>query len=1029
MAGELPPIVGELKLSIDDLIAKLDEAKQRIADFSDTEGEAKVGVDSAAADEQLDEVKSKIEDIDAQEGEATVTANTEEANAKLDEVDAKVDEIDATRADPVVDAETAEANAKIDEVDAKLDRTNAKRADPSINVNTAGSEGKIMSLTGRMMSFGAIAPAVAAMAGGAFAALPGILSGVGAGFGSLMMGLYGITAALSAYKQVAATAAQTGNEMAQMQLSNAQTLANASAQVESAQMQLSQTQVSAYDSVYQAQEQVVMSSQQLEAAQFAQRAAQVALTEATMAAKFQLQNYKQQLADVALQVKQAQVNIEQAKLTLAETLGDPAATQIQRQQAEVSYQQAVQQLQDLKVQQSQLQQMAAYTASKGVQGSDQVVQAQQQVTQANYQVQNAQRSVHDSAMYLGQAQVAATQNVTMAQRQLTMAYYDQSVAIKQAALTMAMPIGAMSQLDAAMAMLAPAGQQFVTWWHSSMTPIFEQLKSVAESSLLPGLERVLIDLKPYFNALIPIIQEFNQGFIQAALPIARFLSSAKGLSELKTTMASGLTFMQLMGQAILDVMKGLGALGAKAGPAVKTMGDGILWAAQQFMKWAQSPASTAIIQAFVSVAGAIAKVVNQVGPLMAMAGLFALWKGPIALLVGFIPQLMPLAVPFIQLAGALLRVIQANAAPVITALVAALITLTPSFQQLMPFVGQLIAVLGQGLIATVRALIPILQAMANLLAGPLGQAIVYMLTKLVPLAPYILAVVEALKLWAIVQGALDALLEANPIGMVVLAIGLLTAAVVYLALHWQQVWIDVRHWMHDIQKWVQDAVSFIRSHWMLLLAILTGPIGLAVLFIKDQWNTILKDTSILVTDIGNFFKGLPKTIMGFLSRLPQDFLNLGKQLIQFLAQGIASAPGMIANALGNAIKGGLSSIPGASMLSHIPGIGGLFKGALGGFINKPTLLWAGEAGPEVLLPLGNPSRMADLVGSIATPLPSSGGMVSGGARTGNLAGVPGTAPPQMGNSNAPQVNVYAQTNADPHAIAAEVGWALRTHKS
>ena len=1026
MAGELPPIVGELKLSIDDLIAKLDDAKQKIADFSDSTGEAKVSVDTAEADEQLEDVKSKIEEIDATEGEATVTADTTEAEGKLDETQGRLDEIDATRADPVVDAETGEANAKIDETKAKLDELNANEANPRVNVHTSGSESSIAALSGKLLSFGALAPAVGAMVGGAFAALPGILSGVGAGFGSLMMGLHGITSALSAYRQATASAAQTGNEMAQMQLSNAQSLANASAQVESAQMQLSQTQVSAYDSVYQAQEQVVMSSQQLEAAQFAQRAAQVSLTEATMAAKFQLQNYKQQMADMALQVKQAQVNIEQAKLTLSETMGDPAATQIQRQQAKVSYEQAVQQLQDLQVQQKQLGEMAAYTASKGVAGSDQVVQAQQQVTSANYQVQNAQRSVHDSAMYLSQAQVAATQNVTMAQKQLTMAYYDQNVAIKQTALTMAMPIGANAALATSLAMLTPAGQQFVAWWHSQMTPIFMQMYGAAQSSLLPGLVKVLEAMKPYFMALIPIIQQFNQGFIQAAMPIAKFLSSAKGISELQITMKSGLGFMSLMGKAILDVIKGLGSLGTIAGPAVKTIGDAIVWAARQFMTWAASPAAVQLIHDFESVAAAIANVVGQIGAVGAIAALFALWKGPIALLVAFIPQLMPLAVPFIQLAGALLKVIDANAAPIITALVSSLVTLGPSLQGLMPFLTQLVIVLGQGLIQAVNAFIPIIREMASLLAGSLGQAIIYILSKLVPLAPYILAVVEALKLWAVVQGVLDILLNANPIGLVTLAIGLLTVAVLYLATHWQQVWTDIKQWMSDIQQWVGTAVNFIKAHWELILAILTGPFGLAVLFIKDHWNMIEQDTGNVVNAIANFFQSLPAKIMGFLSRLPGDFLALGSKLLHALVQGIASAPGAIMGAIGKAFTSGGGPL--GKILGSVGGaIGSIFGAAEGGFVNKPMVGLVGEAGPEVILPLTNPARMAELMGSIAKPLPSYGGAMTGAA-TGNVAGVPGTAPPTMGNSNAPQVNVYAQTNADPHAIAAEVGWVLRTHK-
>ena len=187
-------------------------------------------------------------------------------------------------------------------------------------------------------------------------------------------------------------------------------------------------------------------------------------------------------------------------------------------------------------------------------------------------------------------------------------------------------------------------------------------------------------------------------------------------------------------------------------------------------------------------------------------------------------------------------------------------------------------------------------------------------------------------------------------------IGLAIAALIVVALllwkHWHEVWgwvkddaDDAWHFidshlvqpfergMGDFTHAVADVWDWISGHWPLLLAILTGPIGLAVLWIKDHWSQVL-----------GFFTGLPAAIGNVLS-----------SVVGFITSPFRAAFDAVAN-LWNGTIGRLH----VKLPSWIPGIGG--KGfdmpqiplmAAGGIVTEPTLLIAGEAGPEAIVPLSH----------------------------------------------------------------------------
>ena len=92
------------------------------------------------------------------------------------------------------------------------------------------------------------------------------------------------------------------------------------------------------------------------------------------------------------------------------------------------------------------------------------------------------------------------------------------------------------------------------------------------------------------------------------------------------------------------------------------------------------------------------------------------------------------------------------------------------------------------------------------------------------------------------------LIGLDPIVLLIIAAVLALIAVGYLIYrNWGTIW-------GGIKRIVKAVFDWLKNNWPLLLAILTGPIGLAVLWIVDHWNGILE-----------FFKKLPGRIASIAS--------------------------------------------------------------------------------------------------------------------------------------------------------------------
>jgi phage-related protein len=133
-------------------------------------------------------------------------------------------------------------------------------------------------------------------------------------------------------------------------------------------------------------------------------------------------------------------------------------------------------------------------------------------------------------------------------------------------------------------------------------------------------------------------------------------------------------------------------------------------------------------------------------------------------------------------------------------------------------------------VALGNALLPALQSVINALM-PLfdwlsrNQGLVSTLVPIVAgLGAVVLTIVEAVRVWTAVQTALDVVLNANPIGLIIIAVAALVAGVIYAYNHFAI--------FHNAVQTVWEALkavgSWIMGNWKYIVDILLGPVGIII---------------------------------------------------------------------------------------------------------------------------------------------------------------------------------------------------------
>jgi hypothetical protein len=244
-------------------------------------------------------------------------------------------------------------------------------------------------------------------------------------------------------------------------------------------------------------------------------------------------------------------------------------------------------------------------------------------------------------------------------------------------------------------------------------------------------------------------------------------------------------------------------------------------------------------------------------------------------------------------------------------------------------------------------------------------------------------------------GATQILLTAG----IVVAIMAVIAAGYLLYKHWDDLSKLAGKVWDGIKKGAQAALSWIRSNWPLILGVLTGPFGLAIVAIYKNWDRITAAVRDAVNTMKNLLSGflgwlggIATSIAGVVSRIVAAFGRFDDPVrasVTAIKDALGSLPGFItgiiarvraaANAVADAIRAPINAVirawngisftipkiklPSVKIAGHKIG-GGSFGGwtvafpniptlAAGGIVTTPTLAMIGEAGPEAVVPLSN----------------------------------------------------------------------------
>lgn len=194
-----------------------------------------------------------------------------------------------------------------------------------------------------------------------------------------------------------------------------------------------------------------------------------------------------------------------------------------------------------------------------------------------------------------------------------------------------------------------------------------------------------------------------------------------------------------------------------------------------------------------------------------------------------------------------------------------------------------------------------------------------------------------------------------------LGIAAVVALIVLLVQNWdtvvevaKKVWEAIKEFFGKAFEFVKDAIGkaidWVKENWPLILAILTGPIGLAIKYIVDNFDKIKDKVKDIVENIKDFFGDLPGKMM-----------DIGKNIVTGLWNGMQNMVGWLRDKVTGFFKNLLPSwaekaLGIASPSKVFASIGKNIIGGLQSTFNAPAVkavsnrAQAGIAVPKVSLP-------------------------------------------------------------------------------
>lgn len=470
---------------------------------------------------------------------------------------------------------------------------------------------------------------------------------------------------------------------------------------------------------------------------------------------------------------------------------------------------------------------------------------------------------------------------------------------------------------------------------SALTPTLNTLKSQVSDSLEQGLE-------PGVNRLKGLLPQLETGFRSVAMAtgqafsrIVAYASTAQSTKNIQQILAGTSSVVKNIGSFLAPVIAAFLRIGAVAMPILVQLTSGLGAAGERFNAFVQKAADSgqleqwirnaiAGFQSFFAVVKDIGAIFNAVvGAIMDAGGGLGGVIGPLIktirdflesaeghdTLVSFFEALNSVAGSVSKVVGALLAAI----APAIPPLAAAFASLAST--------------LSTALVPVIQFIAPILQNIATFIAQNTS---------------WITPLVVALGAWAAAQWLLNVAMDANPIGLVILAIGALIAIVATIITYWEPIktffvdlWNTVKDAVAAAAQWIWqrlvDAWNFIKGVW--------DGVGD---FFSGLWDGVVSGVSGAIDRIKGWFGSAWDWIKGVWSGVGDFFSGVWQGITRGLKAALNWAIDRINDATG--------FISGAWTWTGAPGIPKIPHLAVGGTARAGRPHLVGERGPELFTP-------------------------------------------------------------------------------
>lgn len=552
-----------------------------------------------------------------------------------------------------------------------------------------------------------------------------------------------------------------------------------------------------------------------------------------------------------------------------------------------------------------------------------------------------------------------------------------------------------------------------TQLNPELTALKAHVSASFEQSLLPAV-----------NNLKGILPQVTSGFQQVATAmggtltsITQWLQTPAAIGQVNTILSGTAQVVRNVGAGFAPILAAFTTIGAVAMPILVQLTAGFGGAAQSFSDWAQRMADNGSIAQWIHNALDLFKslwyVIKDVGSIV--GGVFKALQDSGVGFSGIIGPVIGQIKDFVQSAQghdtivALAQGIQQVGQAVGQVLGAALLAIGPALPALAQAFGAIALQVAAFLVPAIQMLAPILLGLATFIQqnitwlGPL----ILLIAGMVPVIQAVIAVVSAWKAiteaFQIAQMILNAIMMANPIGLIILAIIALIAIIVLIISNldfFKGIWDSVWRFCSDV---ITAVWNWIKDNWPLLLEIIAGPIGWAVALITRNWGAIQDGAGAVI----GWLRGAWDSVGGFIMGV---FSSIGS-FASGIWSGIVGAARSAINGVIGVVNGAINGVNSVTGAVGIPGIPHIPMLARGGTARSGQSYLVGENGPELFTP-GRTGRVTN-AGTTAEAMGGGGGT---GAQTINL-----TLDLGAGIQQVVQIQIEANNSATARAIGMGIG--------